>query len=175
MKKDNESNEKEVKNMKKLLILTFITSLAVLMMLFINPMDISAQTDKPQIKKFTDSDGDGIPNGLDPDFLRGTTQGRGLKVNFVDEDGDGICDYYQTNNQRGMNYSKNARNMNFVDADGDGICDNYNVNQGRGLRNGLGRNVNFIDEDGDGVCDRFPNGAEVRKNLEKGQYRGGKN
>ncbi|MFH1052067.1 MAG: T9SS type A sorting domain-containing protein [bacterium] len=44
-------------------------------------------------------------------------------VNFVDADGDGICD-------------------NFVDEDGDGKCDHCT---------GLG--TGFIDEDGDGNCD----------------------
>lgn len=51
---------------------------------------------------------------------------------FVDENGDGICDYYNENRE-------------FIDEDGDGICDNYQKNggrqgnggQGRGLRQGL--------------------------------------
>jgi len=34
-----------------------------------------------------DDDGDGIPNGLDPDY-----QGKGKKKKFVDRDGDGIDD-----------------------------------------------------------------------------------
>ena len=45
-----------------------------------------------------DHDLDGIPNGMDEDFVRGTTGGR----NFVDEDGDGFND-------------------NALDSDGDGI------------------------------------------------------
>ena len=32
-----------------------------------------------------DADGDGVPNGRDPDFKRG----------FVDDDGDGVCDHRQ--------------------------------------------------------------------------------
>ena len=156
--------------MKKLLTVTLITSLTLLMMLLINPMDTSAQPAKPQINRFADVDGDGIPNGLDPDFVRGTAQGEGVKINYIDANGDGICDYYQGANQRRMNYINNAGYGKFIDADGDGICDNYNAAQGRGLRNGLGRNVNFIDENGDGVCDRFPNVIKAGINIGKGQY-----
>ena len=55
--------------------------------------------------------------------------GRGR--NFLDTDGDGICD--------------NTSNMCiYADADGDGICD------------ACGRN--FIDADGDGVCDNYGTG-----------------
>ena len=38
-----------------------------------------------------DHDGDGIPNGLDPDW----TKGRGKKMNYIDTDGDGINDILQ--------------------------------------------------------------------------------
>lgn len=61
-----------------------------------------------------DSDGDGIPNGQDPDWTK-PADGTGMQAGknnrfggkqngtgFIDEDGDGICD-------------------NFQDADGDGI------------------------------------------------------
>ena len=52
------------------------------------------------------------------------------KANFVDANGDGVCD-------------------SFADADNDGVCD------GRGLRQGNQghRGANFTDADGDGVCD----------------------
>jgi len=41
-----------------------------------------------------DHDGDGIPNGRDPDFTRGTGMGQhaGQGPNFQDSDGDGVCD-----------------------------------------------------------------------------------
>ncbi len=48
-----------------------------------------------------DHDGDGIPNGLDPDY-KPLNPDRGKRFGFVDEDGDGINDRIQ-------------------DADGDGI------------------------------------------------------
>ena len=44
-------------------------------------------------------------------------------ANYVDADGDGVCDYF---GQGGRYY---------VDADGDGVCDNYNG----GARGGAGR------------------------------------
>ena len=48
-----------------------------------------------------DHDGDGIPNGQDPDYQRqGAGNNKGYR--FIDENGDGVCDRFQ-------------------DADGDGI------------------------------------------------------
>ena len=51
---------------------------------------------------------------------------------FVDENGDGICDYHN-------------ENCEFIDEDSDGVCDNYQKNgthqrkggRGRGLHQGL--------------------------------------
>jgi hypothetical protein len=61
----------------------------------------------------------GTINGFGPNYRLGTGSGPG----FVDEDGDGVCDWrqdIQTSDQvtRGQ-YGE------FVDADGDGVCDNY--------------------------------------------------
>lgn len=52
------------------------------------------------------------------------------KANFVDANGDGVCD-------------------SFVDADNDGVCDGCGLRQG----NQGQRGANFTDADGDGVCD----------------------
>lgn len=52
------------------------------------------------------------------------------KANFVDANGDGVCD-------------------SFADADNDGVCDGCGLRQSnRGQRG-----ANFTDADGDGVCD----------------------
>ncbi len=58
---------------------------------------------------------------------------------FIDEDGDGICDYYA----QGICA---ANGLGYVDADGNGVCDNYEsgtcggYGQGRrGGRGGYGR------------------------------------
>jgi hypothetical protein len=56
----------------------------------------------------------------------------GTASNFVDADGDGVCDDCQ------------GTDIGFVDADGDGVCDNCR-----------GTGVDFVDADGDGVCDNM--------------------
>ena len=61
-------------------------------------------------------------------FAAGNGRGR----NYVDANGDGVCDNYGT-----------GRGQYFVDADGDGVCDNC----------GTGCGQYFVDADGDGVCD----------------------
>lgn len=93
-----------------------------------------------------DADGDGIPNGLDSDYLKakGIALGRGwMGRSFVDEDGDGVNDLSQ-------------------DADGDGIPNGLDVDytlpdgavqQAFGGRGMMGGFRGFIDEDGDGVND----------------------
>ena len=101
-----------------------------------------------------DADGDGIPNGQDPDYERTGRGGRGMK-GFVDENGDGIND-------------------NAPDADGDGIPNGQDPDfekQNMGKRFGMGfghHSKGFIDEDGDGINDRaldddgdgIPNGMD---------------
>lgn len=95
---------------------------------------------------FVDEDGDGV---CDNGYYM-----------FVDEDGDGVCDNIGLYGGRG--YGSGAGFVDedgdgvcdngyclFVDEDGDGICDNIGLNGGRGYGSGTG----FIDEDGDGVCD----------------------
>ena len=42
-----------------------------------------------------DHDGDGIPNGLDPDWTKGQNRNR----NYIDGDGDGINDLQQNNDR----------------------------------------------------------------------------
>lgn len=77
-----------------------------------------------------DHDGDGIPNGLDPDFKRGK-QGKGR--GFVDANGDGIND-------------------RAPDHDGDGIPNGLDPDfRGPKTRNG-GKGV--VDQDGDGIPDK---------------------
>lgn len=59
---------------------------------------------------------------------------------FVDADGDGICD----------NCGLGGCSIGYVDVDGDGVCDNYGSgNCGMGAGKGTG----YVDADGDGICD----------------------
>jgi len=83
-------------------------------------------------------------------FAAGPGSGQGR--NFVDEDGNGICDFagefcrYVDENYDGIcdycGIEQNGYGCHFVDADGDGICDNYRgqgLGLGRGFRGGRGR------------------------------------
>lgn len=68
------------------------------------------------------------------------------RPNWVDANGDGICDNQGTGAGR---RNQGATRPNFVDANGDGICDNWSPEK----CNGTGQGPNFVDADGDGVCD----------------------
>lgn len=71
--------------------------------------------------------------------------------NFVDEDEDGVCDYFQQNmgHGRGMGMGMWGHGQNFVDEDGDGICDNCPAEQGYG-RGRMGRMGQFGNTDDTG-------------------------
>lgn len=160
--------------MLRLKLLTMLTALAVISLLAFNTGLVSAQT-ASQINSsiLADHDGDGIPNGLDPDFIRGTAAGRGSSTNFVDENGDGICDLYQGG---GKGFGRQTGNKgqnglhNFVDADGDGVCDNAGNTGNRGT--GRGSRINFVDNDGDGICDNA--GTSIGTHLNKGRAYNGR-
>lgn len=62
-----------------------------------------------------DDDGDGIPNGLDPDYKPGKKKKVRAKQ-FIDLDGDGINDHLQTKegsgpHQKGKNLQKNEESL----------------------------------------------------------------
>lgn len=74
------------------------------------------------------------------------------RINFVDTNGDGICDNHGTNCSIGFvddngdgicDHRISQKCSNFVDNNGDGICDNHGINCG----------IGFVDENGDGICD----------------------
>ena len=73
--------------------------------------------------------GNGYGNGQAQVGIAATTN---IGNNYVDANGDGICDNHGTNCG------------NHVDANGDGICDNHGTNCG-----------NYVDTNGDGVCDNY--------------------
>ncbi len=81
---------------------------------------------------------------------RGQSQGD----NYVDRNGDGICDYA-------------CGTCNYVDEDKDGVCDYRNTtpvigNCGQG----------FVDENEDGVCDNYESPAPQRNGCGRGQGKG---
>jgi hypothetical protein len=103
--------------------------------------------------------------------------GSGPAWGFVDENGDGINDHYQSAPQ-------------FVDENGDGVCDlcgatnTTGVAYGRGYRwaNGTatpgtyGRNLSdpaFVDENGDGVCDYYGEYSQQRM-IGRGHWAAGR-
>jgi hypothetical protein len=81
----------------------------------------------------------------------GPQNGTGVCANFVDEDGDGVCDYAPQDGT-GFQFGRMGRHAmlgqgargpqmmgaGFVDSDGDGTCDNW------------------VDANGDGVNDSAP-------------------
>jgi hypothetical protein len=101
----------------KHLIKLSVVAIAVALLTFVSMSDDSFAQNKAQkgnkVAGFVDAngdgyndnapdhDGDGIPNGLDPDY-KPLNPDRGKRFGFVDEDGDGINDRFQ-------------------DADGDGV------------------------------------------------------
>jgi len=91
--------------------------------------------------QFRDGNADGLC-----DLCGSTSDGvLGRCGNFVDQDGDGLCDNHQSHMRLGLG----PIGYRFQDANGDGQCD---LCDGRDL-NGDGVCDNFVDADGDGVCD----------------------
>ena len=119
-----------------------------------------------------DDDGDGIPNGQDPDYVKpndGTATGKGngkgnAGTGFVDEDGDGFNDNAPDDDGDGI---PNGQDEDYVKpADGTGAGKGEGQGQGKGKGK---RFAGFIDEDGDGINDRMvdddndgiPNGKDA--------------
>lgn len=75
-------------------------------------------------------------------FGRGSGTCLSSGQNFIDEDGDGLCD-----NWAGGGSGRCGNGPCFIDQDGDGLCDNC------GTQCVGGRN--FIDQDSNGVCDNW--------------------
>jgi hypothetical protein len=89
-------------------------------------------------------------------------------VNFVDDNGDGICDNCGSGSRGAMNGNQGA---NFVDEDGDGICDNCGTGS-RGAMNG-NQGPNFVDQDGDGICDNIGTGSRSSGGRGRGRMGNG--
>lgn len=92
-----------------------------------------------------DHDGDGIPNGVDPDYVP-LNPDRGSRFGgFIDEDGDGICDNLQDADGDGI---PNCEDPDYVRPQ-DGTGNKFGQRGGRG--NGqMGRGFNGA---GSGICD----------------------
>ncbi len=88
-----------------------------------------------------------LPMNADAGRFRGAHGGGGAGggANFVDSDGNCVCDYFDTNMS------------GYTDANGNGINDYYEAG-------GAG----FVDADNNGVCDLFENG---RRGGGRGHHR----
>jgi hypothetical protein len=113
-------------------------------------------------QNYVDADGDGVCDN------RGTGNcgnGNGQNgQNYVDADGDGVCDNRGTGNCGNGN---GQNGQNYVDADGDGVCDNYGTGNGNG-----GNGQNYVDADSDGVCDNYANRPQDGTGNKHGGCRG---
>ena len=84
------------------------------------------------------------------DCICGGTGGSGTGSSYIDEDGDGVCDRYESGGSGGArrgagNGGGSGTGPSYVDEDGDGVCDRYesgggggNARQGAGHRRGRG-------------------------------------
>jgi hypothetical protein len=79
-----------------------------------------------------DDDGDGIPNGLDPDYVKKSELKDNKGLPFIDLNGDGINDNLQ---KKGKNKNKGNSPKNIVPQDGTNSGNNA---QGKG-QNGKGK------------------------------------
>ena len=103
-----------------------------------------------------DHDGDGIPNGQDPDYVR-TGSGRGH--GFIDVDGDGINDYAQDADGDGI---PNGRDEDYIrPQDGSGSKRAYGFRRaGSGMGSTMFRGNRL--GSGSGICDGSgPNGLST--------------
>ena len=86
--------------------------------------------------------------------------GDGICDNFVDTDGDEVCDNQQSHTRLGQGSS----GYMFRDGDGNGQCDTC----GGQDANDDGICDNFIDVDGDGICDNQQSHAQYRNGNRNG-------
>lgn len=91
-----------------------------------------------------DADGDGIPNGMDEDYVRAGVGKNGAPQGFVDEDGDGINDLAPDADGDGI---PNGQDADFVKGAGNSMANGQA--RGKGIRG-------FVDENGDGFNDLAP-------------------
>ena len=82
-----------------------------------------------------DHDGDGIPNGLDPDW-RKMKRKRAHQSQFVDSNGDGINDNLQGEQVKG---NQEMQHSTYLEK-GSSLQNDVNKNTGKGKGNGQGKN-----------------------------------
>lgn len=107
---------------------------------------LSSTAQTSSCPNYVDADGDGLCDNCGGSHGNCQT---GSCSNYVDADGDGLCD-----NCSGSHGNCQTGNCsNYVDTDGDGLCDNCSGSHGTCLNNG--NCSNYVDADGDGLCDNY--------------------
>ena len=106
-------------------------------------------------RNFVDVDGDGVC-----DLANGICDNFGVEYgrNYADADGDGICDHATTGQGYGQEDSiREGCSRNYVDANGDGVCDHATTGQEYGHEDSIRGECgkNYVDANGDGVCDQL--------------------
>ena len=142
------------------MIIAIIASVAFLLLIgCMNMMDASEEASV--FPMYIDDNGNGINDyvektthfsGADGPALskrRGETATYPDGHDFTDENGDGICDYWESGN---MMHNRN-NGMRFIDENHNAINDYVE----RSTHNGGGHD--FIDENGDGICDFAQDGS----------------
>lgn len=162
--------------MKRVLMIMVIAVFAVPFLMFTAPADVAAEdeTDDTAKKKIKhgphfvdkdgdgyndlapDHDGDGIPNGQDPDW-KGPGKGKGYG--------------HHKANCKGHWKGKGLHGRSFVDKNNDGYNDLAPDHDGDGIPNGrdedykpgMRKGPHFIDADGDGICDHLKKDKKPEK------------
>lgn len=155
--------------MKRIAALTVVFTLLMGMTIFSYAQDTPVPTPPPVVHgpgfvdangdgindNAPDADGDGIPNGQDPDYLGSKFRGGNSSKGFIDANGDGIND-------------------NMQDADGDGIPNGQDPDYtGPKTRSGRGGARGFVDLNGDGINDNMASGMRGNGRRGRGGYGNG--
>lgn len=121
-----------------------------------------------------------VYSGQENNAAQAATTGK----NYVDSDGDGVCDNYDGTNCNGTGGA--GKNQGNNGAGGNGacvggtVCPNKNVTADTGTGQTATTGKNYVDSNGDGVCDNYDgancNGTGQGQGSGNGAgYRGGRN
>ncbi|MDZ7333056.1 MAG: hypothetical protein ONB31_13865 [candidate division KSB1 bacterium] len=162
--------------MKRIIKLS-VLAIAVAFLAFTTLSDESFAQTKPQMgnkaagfvdangdgynDKAPDADGDGIPNGLDPDY-KPLNPDRGKRFGFVDQNGDGINDRIQDADGDGI---RNCQDSDYVrPQDGTGNKFGHKVANGKGQKGSGFKGLGPKAGNGTGVCDGTGPKGQTKRN-----------
>ena len=82
-----------------------------------------------------DHDGDGIPNGIDPDYIKLNKRKNSKSLDYIDSNGDGINDNLQFNGKRrmrGFNYNGFNKQVTPQNSSNNNNIEHGNKKKGKG-------------------------------------------